>query len=399
MEENKEVENRVTRKRQQVEKKKKSVKFKKSDIKIPEFLKLTKQQLLILSFIIIVVAICVCVANYDKLGLVLNKNITDDDVIKVDLITSKNKIYPYQNEVLVCNSEGITTYSKYGKQTWNLELKGAIDDYINTNGKYLQIINHDKSLIYIYKDKYEKARIKVDGTILSGYINNNGYSVIEYTTTGNKTILAVYDNDGDLKYNVKLSSNIIGKYVISSDEKYLAYVELNIKGISVATKVMIVELKTGSVKTVHESETSLAYDINFVGNKLICKLDEEIIIYNLNNDTKKTSNIKDESIVSIDIDDKKYAYSKFENGKYFLGIKIIGGTEKENVHIKEMPKYFIYNNGNVFVCYQKNIEVYNSFKKKIKEYESVMIITEPIVFENGHSTAFLVSNKLVMFSI
>lgn len=77
----------------------------------------------------------------------------------------------------------------------------------------------------------------------------------------------------------------------------------------------------------------------------------------------------------------------------------IGGKEKKNIEIREMPKYFIYDNGNIFICYQKGITVYNSFKMMLKEYNSSMVITEPIVFGNGRNVAFLVSNKLIMFSI
>jgi len=397
--EDKEVETKVRRKRETVEGKKKSIKFKKPDFKLPEFLELTKKQISYLVICILVITAIVCFVNYDKLGLVLNKNITDEDVVQVDLITSNNKVYSYNNEVLVANSDGIATYNKYGKQTWELELKGAVDDYIDTSGNYLQVINHDKSLVYVYKDKYEKARIKVDGEILSGRINEKGYSVIEYTTTGSKTILGVYDNKGNLEYNVKLSNNIIGEYVLSNNLKYIAYVDVNIKGISVSTNVVLVELKNNNVKTIYSSEASLVYDLKFNGNNLLYKLDDQVVYHNLSNDKKVTSTLENESIVNIDVDDKKYAYTEFNNGKYFLGIRSIGGKETKEIEIREMPKHFIYENGNIFICYQKGIVIYNGLKMLLKEYDSSMIITKPIVFGNGRNIAFLVSNKLVIFGI
>lgn len=399
MEKNKEVETKVRRKRETVESNKKRIRFKKPDIKVPEFLKLNKKQVMILLSLLTLLVIIVCFVNYDKLGLVLNKEIQDDDVTKIDLISSNSKIYPYKNEVLVCNYDGIVSYNEYGKQTWKLDLKGAVDDYINTAGEYLQIINHDKSLVYVYKDKYETSRIKIDGQILSGIINKKGYSVIEYTTTGSKTILGIYDSKGNLEYNVKLSNNIIGKYVVSDDLKYLAYVDVNIKGISVSTNVVLVELNNNSVKTIYSSDSSLVYELNFNGNDLVYKLDEEVIYHNIKNDKKSITTLEDESIVNIDIDRKKYAYTEFNNGKYFLNVGNIGGKISKNIEIKEMPKHFIYDNGNIFVCYQKSITVYNSFKMLLKEYDSSMVITKPIIFGNGRNVAFLVSNKLIMFGI
>lgn len=399
MEANKEEEKRTTRKREQSGQVKKKIRLKKPEFKFNVFEKFTKKQILCVVSVLTLLILVICFANYDKLGLVLKKQITDEDVVSIDLISSNSRIYSYQNEVLVCNSDGIISYNKYGKQTWKLDLQGAIDDYITTNGKYIQVINHDKSLVYIYKDKYETARIKVEGTILSGYINEKGDSVIEYTSTGNKTILAVYDSKGNLEYNVKLSNNIIGSYVLSNDSKYLAYVDVNIKGISVVASVMLVELKDNKVETLHLSDTSLVYDLSFEGNCLVYKLDEEVIMQNINGKEKKISTIENESIISVDIGNKKYAYSEFENGKYFLGVRNIGGKEAKNVEIREMPKHFIYDNGNIFVCYQKSIEVYNNFKMKIKEYDSSMVITEPVIFGEGRNVAFLVSNKLIIFSI
>lgn len=382
---------------------------KKVTFKIPKFefsfiKTISKKQIIGTLSVVSVFLAIICIFNYDKFGLVLNKYITDEEIVKIDLISSNNKIYEYENEVLVANLDGIYTYNKYGKQTWKLELQGAIDDYITTNGNFIQVINQDKSLVYIFKNKYETARIKIEGEILSGYINENGDSVIEYKSTGNKAVLAVYNSKGKLQYNVKLSNNIIGKYVLSNDARYLAYIDVNIKGISLATGVKLIELKNGNndsvIKEIYLGDKSIVYDLSFKeNNKLVYKLDEQIVIQRVDSDDKKTSTIGNESLVNIDIDQEKYAYVMFEDGNYYLGVRNIGGKESKNVELREMPKHFIYENGNIFVCYQKNVEVYNSLKMKIKEYDSSMAITEPIVFDNGRSLAFLISNKLIMFSI
>jgi len=208
------------------------------------------------------------------------------------------------------------------------------------NEKYKSLYENYIQYATEIKDKYEKARIKVDGEILSGRINEKGYSVIEYTTTGSKTILGVYDNKGNLEYNVKLSNNIIGEYVLSNNLKYIAYVDVNIKGISVSTNVVLVELKNNNVKTIYSSEASLVYDLKFNGNNLLYKLDDQVVYHNLSNDKKVTSTLENDSIVNIDVDDKKYAYTEFNNGKYFLGIRSIGGKETKEIEIREMPKHF-----------------------------------------------------------
>ncbi len=373
---------------------------KKIVIKLPEFKGFNKKQILTFVLIALGLAIILCIMNYSDFGLVLNKNITDEDVVKVDLISSNNKIYSYYNEVLIADSDKITTYNKYGRKTWEVKMQGAIDAKIFTNGRYLQIINTDKSIVYIFNDKYETAQIRVEGKILSGNINSKGDSVIEYEASGNKTILAVYDKHGKAKYNVKLSNNTIGQYILSEDSKKLIYVDININGISAASLIKLVELKDGSkVVDLASEENSLIYEMDLIGNKLVYRTDKSIVQLDMNTKKEKKSSIEQTAIVSLDLDENKYSYVEFNNGKYLLGIKNIGGKDKEEVEIKEMPKHYIYLKDKVYVCFQKEMYVYNNYKMKIKEYNSDMVITKPVILGEGNNIAFLVSNKLIIYTI
>ncbi|MBR6641916.1 MAG: hypothetical protein IKL08_06975 [Clostridia bacterium] len=369
-------------------------------IKLPEFKGFTKKQIVTSVLIAVGLVIVLCIMNYSNLGLVLNKNITDDDVVKIDLISSNNKIYSYYNEVLIADTDKITTYNKYGRKTWEVKMQGAIDAKIVTNGKYLQIINTDKSIAYVFNDKYETAQIRVEGKIFSGNINSKGDSVIEYEASGNKKILAVYDKHGKAKYNVKLSSNTIGQYILSEDSKKLVYVDVNINGISVASSIKLVELKNDAkVVELASEENSLIYEMDLIGNKLVYRTDKNIVQLDINTKKEKRSSIEQSGVVSLDLDKNRYAYVEFNNGKYLLGIKNIGGKDKEEVKIKEMPKHYIYSKDKVYVCFQKEMYVYNNYKMRIKAYNSDMVITKPVILGEGNNIAFLVSNKLIIYTI
>ena len=369
-------------------------------IKLPEFKGFTKKQIVTSVLIAVGLVIVLCIMNYSNLGLVLNKNITDDDVVKIDLISSNNKIYSYYNEVLITDTDKITTYNKYGRKTWEVKMQGAIDAKIVTNGKYLQIINTDKSIAYVFNDKYETAQIRVEGKIFSGNINSKGDSVIEYEASGNKKILAVYDKHGKAKYNVKLSSNTIGQYILSEDSKKLVYVDVNINGISVASSIKLVELKNDAkVVELASEENSLIYEMDLIGNKLVYRTDKNIVQLDINTKKEKRSSIEQSGVVSLDLDKNRYAYVEFNNGKYLLGIKNIGGKDKEEVEIKEMPKHYIYSKDKVYVCFQKEMYVYNNYKMRIKAYNSDMVITKPVILGEGNNIAFLVSNKLIIYTI
>lgn len=374
----------------------------KITIKLPEFKGFSKKQIIYAIGIVAVLVTLLCIMNYSDFGLVLNKSITDEDVTTVDLISSNNKIYSYYNEVLIVDSSGISTYNKYGRKTWDLDMQGAIDTRIDTNGKYLQVINADKSMVYIYKDKYEIAQIRIDGKILYGTINPKGDSVIEYEASGNKAILAVYDKNGKLKYNIKLSNNIISAYVLSDDSTKFAYVDVNISGISATSSVQLIDLKNNGESKVEKlatEENTLIYELEFSGNNIVYRTDKEVVSINLSSKNKKSSSVEQEGIVSLDLNKNKYSYVEFENGKYLLGIRSIGGKNTKEIETKEAPRHFIYMKDKTYICYQKEMHIYNNFKMKIKEYKSDMVITKPVILGEGNNIAFLVSNKLIIYTI
>ncbi len=376
---------------------------KKIVIKLPEFKGMSKKQIIYSVVIAVVLILMLCVMNYTAIGLVLNKHITDKDATMVELIGSNNKIYSYYNEVLIANSSELATYNKYGRKTWDLDMQGAIDSKIATNGKYLQVINSDKSIVYIFSDKYETAQIRVEGKINSGTINARGDSVIEYEASGNKTTLAIYDKYGKAKYNIKLSNKAIGQYVLSDDSSKLAYVGVNINGISATSIVELIKLEEGDdkskVEKIATEENALIYELDFEGNNLIYRTDRAVTSINLNNKSKKISSVEQTGVVSLDLDESKYSYVELENGKYLLGIKKVGGKENKEVEIKELPKHFIYLKDKVYVCFQKEMHIYNNFKMQIKEYKSDMVITKPVILGEGNNIAFLVSNKLIIYTI
>ena len=68
---------------------------KKITIKLPNIKELPKKEIIYLVVILIAIAVALTFFNYSSIGLVINKSITDEDVVKVDLIGSNNKIYSY----------------------------------------------------------------------------------------------------------------------------------------------------------------------------------------------------------------------------------------------------------------------------------------------------------------
>jgi len=370
-----------------------------------EFKKISKKGKITLLIIAILIITVVLLSNYITFGLVLNKHITNEETINIELTTGSNQLIPYENKVLVYNNGTITCYNNFGSEKWEVKVDDTIRADITTAGKYIQVINKDKNVVYLYKNQYENARIKIDGEICSGIVNTDGTSVIEYKYNGNKIALAVYDKSGVMKYNVKSASKIIGNYTISNNSKYLAYVDVNIDGISAYTKINLIDLKNikedaENYKTICDFESSLVFDMYWNGNKLIARSDDEFAIYNVSSQKLDRMDISEDTVVEIGNYENRFAYTKIdEQGKYELCIKKMLSDSFKEVALEDVPKYYIYEKGVSYVCYHKKIAMYNNWGIKIKEYNSDMVVTRPIVFNEGTSAAMIVSNKLIMFNI
>ena len=385
---------------QDVKKQKRKIK-KKSKFKFK--IHLNKKTRLVIVGVVIVTICAILVSNYTYFGLVFNKNITAKDTIKVELPTSNNDIYPYKNGVLIYSSGNLSFYNKNGNLKWKVSIEDTLNADIKIAGEYIQVINKDKSIIFIYKNKYEVARIKLKEDILSANINMAGITAVEYKPNGTKRAIGIYDNNGRQKYDIKVNSGMIGKYVLSDNSRYLAYVDVDISGISAYTKVNIIDLNNTdkeNYKTIFSEGNSLVYDLYWYGKKVIIRTDEKFSVYNVSTNKSDTVSITDNTYENIEAYDLKYAYIKFgEESGYYLTFSKILSKEEKDTSIKEVPKYFFYNNGLAYLCYSKSIEVYNNFGMKIKEYSSDTIITKPVIFNEGKSVALMISNTILMFSI
>ena len=335
----------------------------------------------------------------------LNKNIDDEDTVELQFQTTIEKILPFNNQILVYSKGKISIYNNYGKNTATIELPDTVDADISTAGEYIQVINKDKKIVYVFRNKYEVARIKIDGTIYGGNINKEGMSIIEYSANGSKITLGIYDNDGNIKYNVKPSNNIIGKYVLSDNSKYLAYTDIDVGGISALTNVNLIDLADiqeheSNSNIIYTSDKSLAYDIYWDGKDIITRFDTSYMVYNISSEKAEITEISEGQLEFVGDYARRFAYTQLDsNGNHLLMIKKMLSDNLKTVQLNGAPKYFDYENGIAYVCYSKNIEAYNNWGMKIKDYNSNMVITEPVIFNSGRSLAMAISNKLVMFTI
>ena len=380
------LQNENQKKRREIEKNnKKTKKIQKKNIKNKTGMTAKKKRMIkVVIVVALIIAAIILIKNYHKVGLVINKEITTKDSVVISNASSNNIIKPYRDEILVYSSGTYATYNRFGKQTWTVKLDTTFVPEISTAGKYIQILNKDKGYIYVYYNKYESARIKIDGTIKSGKILEDGTSLIEYMTAGSKTVRGLYDKN-----------------------RYLAYSEVVIDGISVSTKINVIDLSSAgkedyTIPTVVTKDNEIAYKMFFDGIDLITLFENEVVICNVNNNKIKEYKMPQENILNIDVSNKKYVYTSLDSvneSGYILAFLRFGDVESKKESLEELPVSIKYHDGLVYVTGKKSVKIYNEFGVNVKSYNSDTIISEPTVFNSGKSVAVPTSNKIIIFTI
>jgi len=179
----------------------------------------------ILIAIVIVAVILLCKYRH-IIGITLYKDITEADAIVIDRATTDNQVYAYKNEILVYSKGTLSTYSRYGKKTWEYTFDETFIPEINTTGNYIQVINKDSGYIYIFDNKYESCRKKIDGKIKLASINQKGQSTIHYSKEGIKSDIGIFDKKGNQQYEITLKTDNVAGILASENGKYLLIYEV-----------------------------------------------------------------------------------------------------------------------------------------------------------------------------
>lgn len=352
---------------------------------------------------LVLAGILLLLAKYRHIiGITLFKEITEEDAILIETTTSDNKVYAYQNEILVYSKGSLATYSKYGKKTWEYTFEETFIPEITTNGKYIQVVNKDSGYIYVFDNKYESTRKKIEGTIKKASINEKGQSIVHYSKEGIKSNVGIFDKKGNEKYAITLSTENVARVELTPNGRYAVIYEVETKGISPNSLIKIVDLeKDSEVTTSLDIANDIVYDLKVTNSRIILVSSSNVYRYDIKTNSKKELSIDDKNISSISVDSSGIAYVCKELSEENNTVVMLNNRYEEigKHKFEENVKYFTYYNSLAYVTYNKEINIYNRWGMHIKRFVSSSIITTPIIFNSGKNIAISYSNRIVIIGI
>ena len=285
--------------------------------KEPEVRRVNKKKVIIISAIAVfaiisAIIITIYIKNlefrewFDK--NIFRKEINQDNLISIEIKEGDNPtVYAFNQYIGILNKNQFKIYSNTGKEEKDLNLE-ITDPLMDNSNRYLAVGENKGKKLYLITDKDIAWEKEVDGNISQVHVNKNGYVAVTVTDTSYKTVIIVYDNEGEKLFKTFLSYTRVSDIAISNDSKYLAIAEIDTSGTMIQSNIKIISIEKAKGKEKTESENSviasyqgenndLITNIKYQDkNRLICMYTDKIKSISMDGTTEVLSENKDKKI-------------------------------------------------------------------------------------------------------
>ena len=277
-----------------------------------------KKIIILVSIVILVVAIATIAIVYAKNKQarnwidknILRKEITQNNLPTIELEESENNdVYAFNKYIGVLGNNKFDIYDGTGKKENSLTIE-ITKPIFNFDTRHLVIAEEKGQKLYLITDKDITWEKTVEGNISQVSVNKNGYVAVTIVDTSYKTVVEMYNSQGELLFKTFLSKTRVAATSISEDNKYLALAEIDTSGTIIQSNIKIFSIEDAKIK----AENSNKKNYNGENNDLITNIKYQekgklVCLY-----TDKITAIKtDETVETIsDNTDKKIAFASIE---------------------------------------------------------------------------------------
>ena len=259
---------------------------------------------------------------------VLRKNITIENISTIDLDADKNnQIYCYSKYICILNERNLKLYNLSGQNISEIgiDINTAL---FSSKDKYLAIAEKNGQELCMIYDKQFLWEKKVEGQILKIYVNRNGYVALVTTDTTFKSIITLFDSDGNQLLKNYSASNRVVDVSISNDNKYVAFAELDTSGTLIKSNIKIISVqkaldtpKEAIIKSYEADTSKMIVNITYQDKEnLVCVYDDSINMYKQDNN---------EEILKID-DKVTFMSADFNNSIAYITENVSGIFNSES---------------------------------------------------------------------
>ena len=308
-----------------------------------------------------------------------------------------------QNELKIYNKSGVSEHSL------DIQISNPL---FETNGEYLCIAEKGGQKLYLINNKNIVWQKDIEGNISSININKNGYVSITISGTSYKTVVQIFNSNGDELFKQYLGTTNAIDTDISNDNKYLAIAEANFSGIVVQSNIKIISIEDAknnsseAIKYTHIAKANdLIINIKYNNkNNLICMYDQHIDMLEDGQNTELI-NLVNEDVLFADINLTSKIAKIVKMPEGFLNttieMQIINSNNINDINkytIKNTPKKVFAHGNMIAVNLGTTILFINDNGWLVKQYESKKEEIQNIVMCDGIA-GIISKNKIHIISL
>lgn len=262
---------------------------------------------------------------------VLKKEILQADTKSIDLDGDENtQVYAFDKYICVFRKKTLEFYNKVGNKVDQIELD--INRAVFTSaGRYMAICEENGQKFYLICGKDKIFENEIEGNILHLNVSRSGHVSVVISNTDYKSIVDVYDRNGNEIFKTNLVTSRVADVSMSQDSKYLAIAEVDLSGIIISSKIQIVSMElaqtnpTEAILYKYEAPTDkLIMNIEYQEqNRLICLYNDSIEVLQ---DKISTSLIKLEeqklAFMTIELNNRIALLEEVSTGDYTADTKV-----------------------------------------------------------------------------
>lgn len=373
--------------------------------KEPEEKKINKKKITILVIIAIIliatIATTIIYINNKTVRNWIDKNIfqkekTQNNLPSIEIEDENNSnIYAFNKYIGILNKNNFKIYDNTGKKEKELtiEITKPIFSY---NNRYLAIAEEKGQKLYSIADKEILWEREIEGNISQITINKNGYIAVTIVDTSYKTVVQLFDSQGNSLFKTLLSTTRVASTSISDDNKYLAIAQIDTSGTIIQSNIRIMSIEDAknnsenAIKKVYNGENNdLITNIKYQEkNKLLCMYTDKINVIKTDETIDTLQEYKDKKVTfaSIELSNASITVEEKSSGLFTADsvVNIINSDNKStSLYTAEAVTKEIYTSGNIIALnLGAEVEFINTSGWLVKKYTAEQEITN-IVLSNS----------------
>ncbi len=294
--------------------------------------RITKLIILILILLLIIAIIVMFIIYYNNVEFrtwcdenVIKKEILQDDVKTIEINKNDNvQVYAYDKYICILQKKKIDFYNRVGSKVGSIDIDIVNAEFVSA-GRYLAISEKDGQKFYLISGKEKIFEKEIEGTISEINVSRNGYISIIISNTSYKSVIDVFNRNGEEIFRTNLVTSRVVKTSISQDSKYLAIAEVDISGIIIKSSIQIVSMELAQTNPSeaiiykYEAPTDkLIMNINYQENqRLLCMYNDSIdMLYNQENTELLKFDNTQLVYITVGLNNKIVMVEENSTGKY-----------------------------------------------------------------------------------